>query len=605
MDSCTIDFNPSAFPPEVHDSIPDDFIRIASYAMPNTTATNVSQQFSSFLILKLFSKKQTIPLINCKRGDVPRCGTCKAYLSPFVKVDKENRCWRCPLCGHLNSVIMFNSIYDMKVVFDRPELHSLAFDLQPPKEMLYLNGKHRVFLFMIDEWLLSSKTTSYQTMLKQLDDIGQVIRPTDLIGLIIYSSTVTIVNLREMKSQSFIEFEPEIFLNEKDFFVPASEGFENLKTSVKSFIHSREFYQTILYSAILWSCHLMHKIGGRLLIFSSGRNNYYGKDDNFANIEDFFVNEKNKEQKIDIFNILRNRSISVSLFKVGPLRQVEEWATKTGGLILPFGQSPGLLSLFVLETAWDAALSVRTSTNVQTVAVYGNGSTLKNGVYLFPLVKSDQSYIFELATKVPANVSNRAGRGDCFFFQFAVRFTDDEGLRKIRVINGMMPFTDVLRFPVDEAAISLFLLRKRFNESLEKVFNSRVELSKQLVMTDSPVKSQLPVLLYGGTILDSQFLNNVTVERFALAILRTKFVFENSSSGEKREFEVVWAHSMTICYPQPSEEERRVITDSALKLGIAPMSFFTPKDRPEFESMVDNEREAKRWYSEVTGFIQK
>lgn len=598
--TCTVDFNPSVFPPETNENIPDDFIRMASYSMPNTTATEVSQQFSSFVILKLFSKKQTIPLFNCKRGDVPRCGTCRAYLSPFVKVDKEYRCWRCPLCGHLNSTIMFTSIYDMRIETDRPEMHSLVYDIQPPKEMLFINGKHRVFLFMIDEWLLSFKSTSYETMLKQLDDIEKVIRPTDLIGLIIYSSTVTLVDLQNMKSQSFIEYEPSLFLKLKEFFVPASKYFENLKTCVKSFGHSKEFNQTVLYTSILWATSLMKKIGGRLLIFSSGRNNYYGFDsDEFETNEEVNMRAEKNERKVDILKILHNNSISVSLFKVGPLRQVEEWVSKTGGVLAPFGQVPSLLRLFVLETAWDTALSIRTSNNVENVAIYGNGSKLENGVFLFPCCMSDQCYVFEMMTK-------QSGTPQNFCFQFAVRFTDDNGLRRIRIVNGMTPFTDVIKFPIDEAAISLFMLRKRFMEGRERIFNSRVQLTRQLVM---PSQSHLPLLLFGGTIMDSDFINNASIERYALAIFKTKFTFSTKNEADNKEeikvVDVVWTHGLTIAYPEPNEIEKRAITDTALQMGIAPMNFFTPKDIPEFESMVNNEREAARWYSEVTGFIPK
>ena len=164
--------------------------------------------------------------------------------------------------------------------------------------------------------------------------------------------------------------------------------------------------------------------------------------------------------------MIQSRSISISLFKAGPLRTVENWAIRTGGIIAPLGQTPPLLNLFIVETAWNSALSIRTSTNVKKTAIYGNGWVLDNGVFQFPVATSQQSYVFELETTTPAHVQSKDGIPDNFYFQFAIRFTDDNGLRKIRIINGMLPFSDVLKFPLDEAAISLFLLRKRKKSNL-------------------------------------------------------------------------------------------------------------------------------------------
>lgn len=585
----TIYYSPSAFPPVNYESLPSDFIRVASGSIANSTATEVSQQFSSFLILNLFSKNQTVPLINCKRGDLSRCGTCNAFLSPFVQVNGDYRCWRCPLCRHINSTIMFTSLYDMTVAFDRPELHSLVYDIQPPKELLFVNGRHRAFLFMIDEWILSNKSTSFNSLLSQLDAVEKVIRPTDLISLIIYSETITLFDLKQMKARSFLDFDPSLYPHAANYYVTAEEGFVNLKKSIKSFGHNKEFTHTKVYPSILWACHLMKKIGGRLLLFSTGRNT-------------FTENEENEQITKDLFKLIQSRSISISLFKAGPLRTVENWAIRTGGIIAPLGQTPPLLNLFIVETAWNSALSIRTSTNVKNTAIYGNGWVLDNGVFQFPVATSQQSYVFELETTTPAHVQSKDGIPDNFYFQFAIRFTDDNGLRKIRIINGMLPFSDVLKFPLDEAAISLFLLRKRIAESREKTFNSRVVLTRNLI--DPNATSQLPILLYGGTIMDSQFLNDVSVQRFVLAIHRTQFVFPSpDSNDQKRVLTVLWTHSLTVVWPQPTPEEQQIITDAAFELGIAPTSFFTPKDHLEFESMVNNDREAKRWYSEVTGYI--
>ncbi|OHS99144.1 hypothetical protein TRFO_34504 [Tritrichomonas foetus] len=592
---CTMNFDSHVFPPEIYDTIPSDFIRIPAYSMPSTTATDVAQQFSSFIALKILAKNVTVPIINCRRGDLPRCGTCKAYLSPFVVVNREYHSWRCPLCGHLNSTIMFTSIWDMTQKFDRPELQNLVYDILPPTNYCYINGKHRVFLFVVDEWLLSRKSKSYQIMIDQLEAVKKVIKKDDYIGLITYSSSVTLVDLNSSKSQSFMDFEPELFLKNDSFFVTAEIGFENLIKTIKSFGHTKEFQRTLTFTALEWACHVMRKFGGRLLLFSSGR---VREDDETQAIRN--SDAANVYSDINIFKTIRNRSISISLFKSSPIRQIENWAFNTGGIVCPFGQTSSLCGLFSVDSVWDCSMSFRTSTNVKNLAIYGNCSLLDNGVFVFPIATSEQSYIFELETIVPSIGSSdplqQGGVNQDFHFQFALRFTDDNGMRKLRIINGKMPFTDIIRFPIDEAAISLFLMRKRFAESRELIFNSRVELSKNLLTPNT----KLPQLIYGGTISDSPFLNDVTVERFAMSILKTTVDF-----GNDRKLSVVWTSSMIILFPQPTAQEMEAIANATHQMGISPMPFFSPKNESEFESMVDDDIEAKRWYSEVTGYIQK
>ena len=562
---CTLTFEPHVFPPENYETIPSDFIRIPSFSFPSSTATEVSRQFSSFISLKLFSQNTKVPVINCRRGDVPRCGTCQSYLSPFVNVSEEYRSWRCPLCGHLNSTIMFTSLYDMKLSFDRQELHNLVYDILPPKRLCFITGKPRVFLFIVDEWLLSTNG-SYERMMKAFDSVEKVIKKDDLIGLIVFSSAVTLVDLTNSASQAFSEFEPETFINEQNFFVRAEVGFKNLVNCIKSLGHQKQFLQTLTYSALQWAVHLMKGLGGRILMFTSGRCT---------------------EEPLDLLNILHKRSISISLFKTAPIRVLENWAMHTGGFTRSFGELSSLAGIFRVQTAWDTALSIRLSSETKCTSIYGNGMILDNGVFSFPIATSEQSYFFEIKTDIPS-IKN-------FYFQFAIRFTDNMGTRIIRIVNGMVPFTDIVRFPIDEAAISMFLLRKRYYESNEKLFNSRVELTKNLVTQGT----KLPELIYGGTLCDCPFLNDVTVERFAMSIFTTEADFGH------RKLLLVWTPSMIIAYPEPTDEEQDAILRATWKMGIIPNVIFSAKSQKDFESMVNNERESKRWYSEISGFILK
>ena len=562
--SFTISLDSHVFPPEVSDSIPREFVRCASYSIPRTLASEVSQKLPTFLAFRPIPPlppDSQVPVIDCRRGDYPKCSTCQAFLSPFCVVNAKVRSWRCAICGHLNSTIHFTSMFDMRVnITDRQELHHLVYDCLPPKNMLALRGKARVFMFVVDERLLQGQ--SLDVMLSHIDGVNGVCRSTDEVALITFGSAVTLVNLQTRRGRSFVEFDPSLLKKDKDdIFVSADVGVPAIKRCLSALGRSCNG-PACLYQAMQWAVDRMNKRGGRLLLFTSG---------------------SAPDSRWDILSKIWQTPVSVNVFRLESIVDVERVAECTGGIVSPFNNLPSLLSLFSTETAWDASSCLRVPPSVKVVSVMGSLSQ-KDQMELYPIVMSTQSVIYELR-------SESLGMGDCCF-QMAFRYLDDNGIRKVRVINGRLPYTDVIKLPIDEAALTLFLARKRCFEQAA-MYTSRVILTRPL---RADPDSQLPVLLYTGWTADTTFVLSCSVERFALSVFVTRVVLFGKT------FQVLFSPTVTTVYPKATEDEEEALRVATTHLGLCLNNFWYPEPETEFQSMVPSHADAENWYNSLCGY---
>lgn len=561
--SFTISVDSNVFPPEVSDSIPREFVRCASYSVPRTIASEVVQKIPTFLSFRPLAPGSDVPVIDCRRGDYPKCSSCQAFLSPFCVVNTQVRSWRCPICGHLNSTIHFTSMFDMRVnVTDRQELHHLVYDCLPPKNMLALRGQARVFMFVVDEQLLDPDNPNFSILIQHIESIGKVARDKDQLGLITFGSSVTLVDLNARRGNSFAEFEPSLLNPRKDdWFVTADTGINAIKTCLTA-LARKPPHGSCVFQAMQWAVDRMRRRGGRLILFTSGTCT---------------------DPELPLFDKIWQTAVSVNVFKSsGSLPVIEDWASKTGGIVKSFVSKESLTSLFDTATAWDASSCLRVPPNLKIVKRLGS-LFYKDQVEIYPVVMSTQSVMYELR-------SESLGTGDCCF-QLAFRYLDDEGVRKVRVINGKVPYTDIVKLPIDEAALALFLGRTKALEPAE-MFTSRVILTRSLRSSEW----KLPSLLYNVWTGDNDFLMTCSVERFALSV----FVTRMSLFGKS--FQVLFAQDVTIVYPKANEDEEEAIKSAMARLGVPFERFWYPEPESEFMSMIPSDAEAERWYSEMKGY---
>ena len=174
----------------------------------------------------------------------------------------------------------------------------------------------------------------------------------------------------------------------------------------------------------------------------------------------------------------------------------------------------------------------------------------------------------------------------------AFRYLDDNGIRKVRVINGRLPYTDVIKLPIDEAALTLFLARKRCFEQAA-MYTSRVILTRPL---RADPDSQLPVLLYTGWTADTTFVLSCSVERFALSVFVTRVVLFGKT------FQVLFSPTVTTVYPKATEDEEEALRVATTHLGLCLNNFWYPEPETEFQSMVPSHADAENWYNSLCGY---
>lgn len=284
-----------------------------------------------------------------------------------------------------------------------------------------------------------------------------------------------------------------------------------------------------------------------------------------------------------LLGALQQSSISLCIVQESP-SALNRVAEVTGGLVCALGQLGTAASLFSLETAWDACSSFRTTPGVKVSATLGPCCVLANGVTLFPVLTSTQSVFYELTTDQP-NV------GNCHF-QLALRFTDDSGVRKVRVINGRVPFAEAMRLPVDEAALALFLHRKRLMEGEGGSFASRVATVRSLILGPS----LLSLFLYAGLHQDEAFIQGTSVEGFALSNVATTVV-----CGEQT-FRVLWTPALTVIWPRASPEQEDAMKIAIRHFGLLQADFYYPESEESFDAMLPNSATANAWGSNLRTF---
>jgi hypothetical protein len=236
------------------------------------------------------------------------------------------------------------------------------------------------------------------------------------------------------------------------------------------------------------------------------------------------------------------------------------------------------------------------SPGFRTTGVYGPCGILEHGQVLAPTVTSSQGIIFEVSADddrkplLGARPDGYLEPGQSVLvFQFAFRHFDDRGVLKVRVVSGQIPIVQEVETPIDEAALALYISRKKVYEQAERPFNQRVGIAKRFVGENSA----LPMFLFAGSIRDPGFVVGASVERFALSVLVT-----DVGIGE-RDFKVIWGEETTLVLPKAEEAEENVLRETARRLGVGAVNFFYPESEEEFRGMHTEAIGAAPWFGEI------
>jgi hypothetical protein len=552
--------DPRAGAPFSSDALPSAFVRAPTPALCPLADAAVP----AFLVVRPLPPSASVPAIDCARADSPRCGTCRAYLSPFCAVPARAKSWRCPFCGHVNSTIHFTSLYDMRPAsVERPELGHFVYDVLPPRSLDGRRGRARVFVLLVDEALLDARAPSCAELLAQLRRAREVALGNDQIAVMTFSECPSIANLTSQTARMLPEFNPGLLLptlSKRDFFLNADSGFAAAVEFLSSLAHKDSARPSALFGALRWATAFMEGSGGRLILFTSGRAT---------------------DPEINLLPQLLAKSISLSIFKRGTLSEIELWSQMTGGVVSVLSNFPPLASVFATGNAWAASAVMRTNQAAVVANVMGPCCRGENGVVMLPALHAGSSVIFELSAK-EVNSSD-------FLFQVVVRFLDDENVQRIRVINGKIPFAKGFAPPLDEAAIALFLGRKRAYDRNERRFREQVGFVRRFLGPES----LFPACAFAASVRDTTFALSASVEKLMLSIFPTTVEIDGVA------FSVVWAPDFTVVFPRPDDAQAQVLMEAGRSVGAGLAEVFYPESEEEFRRVTLEAREAIGWIEEI------
>ena len=543
-----------------------NFVRSASLFMPKTESPENCSQIPAFLNFTPFPANAHPFVVNCRKGDCPRCGTCKAYLSPFVPVDFANQCYRCPLCHRLNSTIRFTPLGDfMKHIPDRPELHNLVYDIIPSESVMYKRGRSRSFLLVVDEEMLNME--NFDNTMKLIDALA--FQENDLIGLITYSGSVTLYDINAKKSYAFPEYTPEVCKYEIAQVPYASESvLENIKTCLRAAQNDRYMPPAVVYEALQWASFVINKNGGKIILLSSG---------------------KISGDEILMKPTLQLQMISVNIFTLIDNETFRSLAQTTGGYYHhikdDMSHLDAITSLIIEETAWDAASSLRfNSEGVKILSIQGPCYVDENNCVIHPNINHNTSITYTLG------IDKTLIKGD-FIYQFAFRFTDDKGQRLIRVVNGRMPFADVMPSDIDEASLALFALRQKYKTNSDYIYNHLLSIIKQRIQMKQT--TMLPAYFFYGAQKDKSFILSTTPTIFALTFTQSEI------NVKQNKFGLLSLENVNVIYPKPNDNEIQEIQSLLQKNGFKLKPFYFPQTLQEYQGLFKDQAPAFAWFQRV------
>lgn len=482
----------------------------------------------------------------------PRCAACKAYMSPFAGISEEGRFWRCPLCGAKSPLPA-----DPRA---RPETRALVCDIAAGR------GAARAFAVVVDENLLVSGSRARERMLECARAVERAVGPRDRLCCVIFGAAIAVVDFARARMEAFVGCGTECCRAGDGAFGVGRAGAAAVVRALADARVAGERGAAPL-TACAWACELLGRCGGRVVLFSSGR---CDECDGGA-----------------LARRVAAGAVSLSVFRSAPVHALEACAAASGGAARPFGPVEPVAALFAAATAWGASSALRVSRGFEVAGVLGPCARAESGVASFPVLTGEQAVIYEIRENGEERV------GSEFFFQLAFRFTDDEGLVWTRIVNGRMPCTSVIQFPVDEAALALYMLRKRNYEVAEKGFFERIGALKEKMPS---ALRKMPVLLYNGRLMSRSFIGSTCVERFEMSI------FPFDMEVEKRKFEVLFSSDAVIVFPEPNGKEKESIVKMIRDLGFAELAFYSPANEVEFQDMfiACSEKESVEWYSSIS-----
>ena len=489
-----------------------------------------------------------LPLVNYGANEIPRCKNknCDIFLNPFVKFIDSGERWICNFCGEKNDTedYYFSDLDKNGERLDadtKPELCCGSYEFVANKSYYKKNKNPTMafFMFLFDTSMNSINSGFLEACIEGVKDaINNNIfyNGSDVnISIITYDSDICYYSFGEKFTQPqmlIVTDEPtflptskiNLILNIEDdkdkilqIFDLIQSTFNKNNLNVKNHVANSDKIFSALNSGYL----LGKNLGGKIVIFSASNNlgklhKMVGGVDKNATKEQIAYS-CNDNKQIEVMGInLTNENISVDLFisaeKNINLLTLNQLCDFTNGNLYfyrkfdislhyknIYNQIRRVLSRPII---WEGLNKIKFSNGCGITNFISPLLILKNELFVFPTVDSDQNYIFNIGyvkqkqnenssnNKKDSNINNFNNiidKKNFIYIQNSLLYSYGNGKRRIRIHNFCLPLSSEPKI-ILESMNSEIIANYYIKLTIDKLYKSK-NLSNSIIYTEAQFRS--------------------------------------------------------------------------------------------------------------------
>ena len=468
------------------------FMRVATFKFPASQEIVEQCAIPLSVVIQPFALKDDsfIPQIDCTSStdSITRCKNCMAYLNPFVILAAGGSRYRCNLCMHENQMTgeqNYNTSYS-DTSFQRAELKSGTVEfIVPPEYILRPQVQGGPFLiFAIDVSKQETLPFFLQAVRRCCNYLASAASPYCKVSLVAYEKQVHFVNFSIPGAPSIVsvadldgDFCP---IWKEEMFLSPSERINDL-------LDILDLFPSLFATSTGSDCSFASTLrilmnstkdsNGKIAMFNS---TFFGTGPGALALRDdiSMTPEKEKASFTSISPELNelavhaaNNGISVDLFAVSAgafldLASIGVVSSISGGE-LHYYPAASLGKGECLEEdvircisscmAFDCSAKMRTSNGISVADNFGNLYMRTASEMLFGAVPQGKAFSCLL------NVDEKLPERSKVSLQFAILYTNREGIRKVRVHNLCLPIANSVAdvfANADAEVIATFLCKR-------------------------------------------------------------------------------------------------------------------------------------------------
>lgn len=442
-----------------------------------------------------------------QQEEVFRCGKCSAHLCPQVQVDPMGETWKCGICGYANKIKSANpnDYYPSAQKFQsRTELQSLVYDIIAPSSYKTALEDGPGFCFLIDMSYPALSIGFTQQMLTSIKASLDSLPPQTHVGIVTMSNIATAFDLADGQEIVFADLKDlPLPFYKPNAFLPISECKSNFIQYIDDLLSrpmNPDIIGNCLASGMSICDQIMQRKGGILMVGTIGLPKYGPhplKERRISNNDELALLRLPEDQSGRIFRDIGfklNRSmVSVHQFSAGTqymdLTTICVPAGLTCGKYYHYrtlddaGRSDFHTDIFRTLTGqylWSTYIRLRSTPSYRLVRPHTNCALRKNDLISLPVIGRDDSIVFEITATEKENTVSTV------LFQFSMPYTNNSGVRMIRVFNVEIPLsTDInsIYASVDEGALVTMINRQATSNLLQKGPIPGKELTMKQIQT--------------------------------------------------------------------------------------------------------------------------